>query len=269
MLIKKYGCFYLFLLVLIGFSCVFPATASNTKREAALADQVLSGIVVGDPVWLTAKGVKFLGVYTPANIAQGKKRSTHAIILIHGRGAYPTWGFFDNMRSDLTDVGWHTLSIQMPVLDRDTPLGAYGTTFDDAFDRIDAAIAFLQKRGITSIVLLGHSTGAMMAVAKEANRPSKLVTGLIAIGLSTTPSGGPYMLPVKQLPRIRKPILDIYGAQDLPDVLNFVQARKDAAAAAPNKDYTIVRIKGANHFYTDRYELLLGRIKLWLHARRY
>lgn len=251
----------LIVLLLAGFLSgqVTAQTTSNVQREKNWADQVVDTVVVGEPVWLSSRQHKFLALYAPP--AQAGSRG---VILLHGRGVHPAWGFIDNLRADLAEAGFHTLSLQMPILAADVPFGAYGKTFPEAFERIAAGVQYLKTKGVGRVVLLGHSTGAMTAVAYAARRPQAPVTGIVAIGLSTFPSGPDSMQPALMLKSVRVPVLDIYGANDLHEVLSYNEARRTATQAAGNKGYSAVRVADANHFFTDQYEALKKHVLDWL-----
>lgn len=253
--------FILGLLAVLGLPTQAATSTSNLEREKNWADQIIDTLIAGEPVWLEARGVKFLGLHTePAN---GGK-SAGAVILLHGRGVHPAWGFIDTLRVDLADAGWHTLSLQMPILEADVKLSEYGGTLPEAFDRIDAGIRFLQERGIKKIMLAGHSSGAMTALGYAAERPAAAIAGIGAISPPTEPAGGALMKPVELLPRIKKPVLDLYGSDDFPEIRNTAQARRSAAQKAGNRAYTQQVLKGANHFYTDRYDPLKQNLLAWL-----
>lgn len=234
-------------------------STSNLEREKNWADQIIDTLIAGEAVWLQAAGVKFLGLYTPP-----AANSTKGLILLHGRGVHPAWGFIDNLRVDLADDGWHTLALQLPILDADTKLADYAKTLPEAFERIDAGTRFLKEKGVTQIFLVGHSSGAMTATAYAAERPAAPVAGIVAIGLTTEPAGGALMQPAQTLTRVKKPTLDIYGADDLPVVLQTTRARQAAARQSGNRGYVQERIDGANHFFSDRYDMLRTRIAAWL-----
>ncbi|MBS1246903.1 MAG: phospholipase, partial [Proteobacteria bacterium] len=174
----------LIVLLLVGFLSgqVAAQTTSNIKREKNWADQVVDTVVVGEPVWLSARRHKFLALYAPPAQAGGR-----GVILIHGRGVHPAWGFVDNLRADIAEASFHTLSLQMPILATDAPFGAYGKTFPEAFERIDAGIQYLKQKGVNRVLLIGHSSGAMTAVSYVAKHPQAPVTGVVAIGLTTFP----------------------------------------------------------------------------------
>ena len=251
------------LLLLLAFSPALPAAStSNLEREKNWADQVVDYLVTGEAVRLEANQVKFLALYTKP--AAAHSNSAQGVILLHGRGVHPAWGFIDTLRADLADAGWHTLSLQLPILDMDIRLAEYGKTIPEAFRRIDAGIRYLRGRGVRRIALAGHSTGAMTAVAYAIEHPQAGLSGLAAIGLTTEPTGNRYMQSGQMLEKVRLPVLDIYGNQDLPLVLNNAAARAAAAKKAGNSAYVQVRVPGANHFFSDHYDKLRARLSKWL-----
>lgn len=251
------------LLPLLALPAPLPAAStSNLEREKNWSDQIVDYLVTGEAIRLEANQVKFLALHTKP--AAAHDNSTQGVILLHGRGVHPAWGFIDTLRADLADAGWHTLSLQLPILDADIKLSEYGKTFPEAFQRIDAGIHYLRERGVKRIVLVGHSSGAMTAAAYAAERPKAALGGIVTIGFTTEPTGNRYMQAAALLEKIRLPVLDIFGGQDLAVVLNTVKARAGAAKKAGNNAYTQVRIKGANHFYTDHYQDLRASLGAWL-----
>lgn len=252
---KRYSSILVLLLSSALSSQVAAQTTSDLKREQSWADQVVDSVVVGEAVWLRARQQKFLALY--AAPAQAGNRG---VILIHGRGVHPAWGFIDNLRADITDAGFHTLSLQMPILEADAPFGAYGKTFPEAFERIDAGLQYLKQKGVNRVSLVGHSSGAMTAVAYSAKHPQAPVSSIVAIGLSTFPNGPDTMQPAIMLKSVHVPVLDIYGAMDLHEVLSYNEARRTAS----NKGYSTVRVPGADHFFTDQYGVLKKHILDWL-----
>lgn len=245
-------------LLLAALSLAATASTSNLKREKSYADQIEKYLVVGDAIRLEARGVKFLAIDTRPE----KSPARGAVILLHGRGVHPAWGFVDKLRMDLADKsGWRTLSIQLPILEADTPTEQYGPTLPEAFERIDAAIAYLKKNGIRRIVLMGHSSGAVTAISYLAERPSHSVQGVVILGLGP---GFPPYTPLKPLARLKLPILDVHGEKDFDYVLKEVPLRQKAVASAGNRDFRQVRIAGANHFYADQHKPLLTAVGRWL-----
>lgn len=251
-----------------GISCVFfawqpAALPSDLEREKNWSEQNQEMLIAGDPVWLEADQHKFLALY---NQPEKPRNPKQAVVLLHGRGVHPRWGFLENLWLDLADQGFYTLSLQLPVLGQDALLAQYAETFTEAFRRIDAAITYLKQQGIDNVVLLGHSSGAITMTAYLAERPRSSFRGAIAIGLSAEPQGGRRMQPVFALEQLRLPILDVYGSQDLPVVLDFNAARATAAHKAGNRLYRQKEVKDANHFFTGQYAPLKATIIKWLDA---
>jgi len=234
-------------------------TTSNLKREKSWADQVVDMVVVGEPVWLAGRQHKFLALYAPPAQA-----GSQGVILIHGRGVHPAWGFIDNLRTDLADAGFHTLSLQMPILAADAAFAAYGNTFPEAFERIEVGVQYLKKKGVNRVLLIGHSSGAMTAVAYAVKRPQAGIAGIVAIGLSTLPNGPDTMQPALMLKSVHVPVLDLYGSNDLHEVLSYTEARRTAAQKAGNKGYRAVRVPDTDHFFTGQYEALKKHIVDWI-----
>lgn len=238
------------------------ASTSDLEREKNWAGQIVDYLVVGEAVYLEAGGVRFLSLYTRP--AEAHKDSGRGVILLHGRGAHPAWGFIDTLRADLAEAGWHTLSLQLPILDPGAKLIEYGRTFPEAFRRIQAGIGYLRQNGVSRIVLVGHSLGAMTAVAFAAEHPGTGLAGVGAIGLATEPSGNRFLQTTALLEKVRVPVLDIFGGGDLPSVRDHAQARAAAAKKAGNAGYRQVRVQGANHFFTDHYDDLRINLSDWL-----
>ena len=248
-------------LLLLGQPALAAPTTSNLEREKYWSDQVVDAVMVGEAVWLQNRGHRFLALY-----ATPEKPATSAIILVHGRGVHPAWGFIDKLYRDLSEAGHHTLSLQMPILGNEVKFSEYGPTFPEAFERIDAGIRYLKSRApqVRQIFLVGQSSGGMTVVAYAARQPSPALAGIATVGLSTL-SGGPDMMqPAMMLKTIRLPVLDIYGSNDLAEVVNFAAARKQAAEVAGNRHYRAVRVAGGDHFFSESYPELLKLLRNWL-----
>ena len=121
----------------------FPALASpDYVREKKWDDEVTSGIVVGEPVYLEQKNShKFLGIYTDAvNARMG-------LVVVHGMGIHPDMGMIGKLRQRLPDHGYATLSIQMPILAVGAKPVAYADLFPEAVERLHLAVAYLNSKG--------------------------------------------------------------------------------------------------------------------------
>lgn len=216
-----------------------PAFAgADYARERKWAEEIIPGIVVGDPVYLELKNAhKFLTIYTDAKDA-GKSNAKPGLVVIHGTGIHPDWNMVGTLRTQLAEHGYTTLSIQMPVLANDAEAEAYQSLFPEAEERIAVAVDFLQAKGYKKIAIVSHSMGSAMSRMYVAKNPYKLAGwASLGIGHGYSYSG------------IRIPVLDLYGEHDLPPVLKM--ARKRAASLKGNPNSRQVRVPKSDHFYNN------------------
>ena len=236
----------------------FNSQASDIAKEKRWADQVVDAILDGDAIWLNDGSHEFLGIYTEAGEDKGR-----AVIVMHGTGIHPDWQqVVQPLRVGLTEHNWNTLSIQMPILPNEAEYHEYAPLYDEVAPRIDAAIKYLQDNGSKEIVLIGHSQGATMT-AYYLTSSKQAVNGFVAIGMGTL-SDDPRMNVVKSLEKIKIPVLDIYGDDDLEGVMKTIKARAAAAVKAGNNNYTQVEVAGSNHFFDDKEEELVEAVATWL-----
>ena len=231
--------------------------ASDLEKEKRWADQVVEAILDGEAVWLNDGNSDFLGIYTEAEEDKGR-----AVIVMHGTGIHPdSQQVIQPLRVGLTEFNWNTLSIQMPVLANNAEYPDYAPLYDEVAPRIDAAIKYLQDHGSTDIVLIGHSQGSAMT-AYYLSTSKQEVKGFVAIGMAAF-ADDPRMNSIKSLEKIRIPVLDLYGNEDLENILASVKSRAAAAKKAGNKNYTQIKIKG-NHFFDGHEETLVETVAEWL-----
>ncbi|BBP02782.1 hypothetical protein TPL01_02140 [Sulfuriferula plumbiphila] len=226
------------------------AFAADYAREKKWADEVVPGVVVGDPVYLEqSNGHKFLTLYTPAKDAKA------ALVIVHGMGIHPDWGFIGEERSQLPDRGYTTLSVQMPVLDNAAKAAAYPATFPEAAQRLKLAVDFLKAKGYSKIGFVSHSMGSRMSYVYLSDKPDPAVKAWVAIGM---PSRADYR-------KVNMPVLDLYGQNDLPDVLNNAAARKAALQGKPGSEQ--MQVAHADHFFTDMHAQLLDIVTAFMNKQ--
>lgn len=243
----------------LGLALVASANASDTAKEKRWADQIVDTIMTGDAVWLMADKHKFLTIYTE----NSGDISVGGAIIMHGIGIHPNWDTVVlPLRSELPEAGWHTLSIQMPILKNEAEFKDYIPLFPEVAPRINAAVAFLKQKGINNIVLIGHSLGATMGAHYMAHKVDDAIVGFVAIGPSAGRSVEIDYL--NSLKKIRHPVLEIYGSQDLPDVINTESAKAKAATSAGLKHYKQIKVDGADHFFMGKNNELITPIKQWM-----
>ncbi len=221
------------------------AQGQDYAREARWAAEVKANLVVGDAVSLKlASGREFLGLWTEA--AGGKP----AILLVHGVGVHPDHGVIGILRASLAEAGLATLSIQMPVQASDAKLDDYyPKVFPEAGERIAAGAAWLRAKGAARVVLLSHSMGSWMSNVYYENTPGAPFAAWICMGL-TGGFGG--------LGNVNAPILDVYGENDLPNVLRADWRRRNAISTIEGSRQ--LRIDGADHHYLGREKELAAGI---------
>jgi hypothetical protein len=66
------------------------------------------------------------------------------------------------------------------------------------------------------------------------------------------------------LAKIRQPVLDLYGSQDLEAVIDGAEARKRQLRKAGNPGSRQDMVQGANHFFQGLNEELTRRVRSWL-----
>ncbi len=209
------------------------AAVPDHAREDRWAQEVEPQIVVGDVAWLALPGrPRVLAIFTPA---AGTTKG--AVIVVHGLGVHPDWGLIGELRAKLADRGYATLSVQMPVLAADAPREAYRDLFDDAADRLAAAVAWLRAKGFGNAAFLSHSLGAAMTDAYLARPGTPAPAAWIAVGMPADFAAPP-----------RAPVLDVVAERDLPEALAASAARRarlprDGCSAATS-------IAGTDHFMT-------------------
>ena len=267
---------------LLGFALLtlsFNTYASDLAKEKRWAEQVVDSIMDGDAVMLDDGNSEFLSIYTTA--AEDKGR---AVIVMHGTGVHPDWQqVIQPLRVGLTEHGWHTLAIQMPILHNEAEYIEYAPLYDEVAPRIEAAIKYLKDNGAKSIVLAGHSLGASMS-AYSLSKNSHDVTGFVAIGMglygedrarrllkgrSFVAIGmGLYgederMNSINAFGKITIPVLDLYGSEHL-EAVSSIDERAAAAKKAGNMDYTQVKVPGANHMFDGKGDALVEAVAAWL-----
>jgi pimeloyl-ACP methyl ester carboxylesterase len=241
-------------LLLLACLCGGQGAAAQTPdyaREQRITDEIVPSIVVGDPVRLPGPDNRsFLGIYTPAAGAKA------AAVLVHGYGVHPDWGLIGELRSNLADAGYATLSIQMPVLAAEKKPEDYLPLFPDAALRIAAAVDFLRAKGYRKIALVSHSLGSRMSneyLAGAANQYPYPVTAWVAISIPAD---------YHDVDKIRIPVFDLYGENDLPVVL--ADAPRRALALEKIRGARVTKLPQADHFYDGKYKELDAAVRGFL-----
>jgi pimeloyl-ACP methyl ester carboxylesterase len=212
--------------------------AADYAREKKWADEVIPGVVVGDPVYLEqASGHKFLTLYTTA------KDPKAALLIVHGLGIHPDWGLIGVLRSQLADRGYTTLSVQMPVLANDAKASAYPATFPEASQRLQLAVDFLKAKGYQKLGIVSHSMGSRMSEAYLSAKPDPAIKAWVSIGMPGTAD---------------------YRKLNMP-VIKGAAARKAGLQGKPGSEQ--IQATRADHFFTDQDQQLVDTVAHYLNQQ--
>lgn len=233
---------------------------SDMEKEQRLKNQVIDYILDGDAVMLKANGQEFLSIYMEAEQDTPKG----GVILMHGRGLHPNWpNVMYPLRTGLPRHGWSSLSIQMPVLDNQASFYDYLYILPESYPRITAAVDYLRQQGIERIVLLAHSCSVHMSIGWLEQNPQQNIYAYIGIGMGSTDKGQPMPKPFP-LEKFPMPILDIRGEHDYPAVHGKAADRWQRIQQAGNPASRQQVISDADHYFTDKGEVLLKAVADWL-----
>ena len=237
-----------------GLILLVPAVChpqADYARERRWSEEIAPALVVGEPVDLELKsGRRFLAIYAPHAMARA------GVIVVHGMGVHPDWGLISPLRSGLSEQGYSTLSVQMPVLAADARADQYPPLFPESAERLAAAVAFLRSKGLAKIAVVSHSLGARMTNYYFNVTPTAGIAAWVAIGLS-----GSYAEPAT----IGVPVLDLFGERDLPAVLEAVKQR--ASSLTGLRGSAQIEVPGADHFFAGRETELTRQVRLFLDRR--
>lgn len=239
---------FVLLLALASAPCFAQAAQADYAREQRWADEITPYLLIGDPVHLAlASGHKFLGIYASNNKTQP------GVVLVHGLGVHPDWGLINPLRSQLSEQGYATLSVQMPVLAAGISGEQYTPLLPEAAARIAVAVKFLHDKGHKKVVIVSHSYGSRMANVLLNQPDAPEIYGWVAIGII-----GTYTRPAT----FKAPVLDLYGEKDFPEVLEL--APKRAAALHTIRGSAQISVAGADHFFNGMDSQLVHNVKLFL-----
>ena len=248
------------LVLSLAFSTIlFAETRSDVEKEHRWAEQIIDTLFDGETIWLDAKGHEFLAIEMEASGGD----TGRAAIVVHGIGAHPNWEqVVQPLRVGLPEHGWHTLSIQMPILLNDAESHQYAPLLDEVSVRISTAIEYLKERGQEEIAIVAHSMGATMTMRymEDVSEPPILGLGLIGMqgGTETVYDNA------AALEAVRLPVLDLYGSDDLPGVVDFTERKANAARRAGNDAFKQIRVEGADHFFDGLEDELIEIVAEWL-----
>ena len=236
------------------------ALASDLAREKRLAEQNEELIFDGEIIYLDSAGHEFMNVYMETEAEQVKG----AVIILHGRGFHPNWPkVVKPLRIGLSNKGWDTLSMQMPVLGKQAKYYDYVPILSEAFPRIEAGIDFLKEQGYKKIVLIAHSCSAHMVMAWVDAKDFRDIDAFIGIGMGAIDYKQP-MAKAFPLDQLSIPILDVYGSEEYPAVIRGAKQRLESIKRAGNKKSKQTMVMSADHYFSQKDDELLEIVSEWM-----
>ncbi|MBU0657048.1 MAG: alpha/beta hydrolase family protein [Gammaproteobacteria bacterium] len=225
-----------------------------------MASEISDTILDGEVVSLSDGTHNFMGILTAAEQPRG------AVIILHGRGYHPDWQDVAHpLRTGLAEKGWTTLSLQMPALEKEAKYFDYVPLFPNADKRIDAGIALLKQKGISTIVLVAHSCGAHMAMHWVENKGDADIAAYVGLGMGAT-DYQQEMAHGFPLDKMKAPILDVYGEKEYPQVINTAPERQALMQKAGNSQSRQMVLPDADHYFHDKGSELTAVVANWLNS---
>jgi predicted alpha/beta-hydrolase family hydrolase len=164
------------------------------------------------------------------------------MVLTHGAGGNCNAPLLVAAANAFSESGWHVLRCDLPFRQR-RPTGppSPATAAKDR-DGLRCAVAAMRRIAPDKVLLGGQSYGGRQATMLAAEEPS-LVDGLLLFSYPLHPPGKPAQLRTEHFPRIRVPVVFVYGTAD-----PFGSPRElaDAVPAIP-APVKLLRIEGAGH----------------------
>ncbi len=245
----------------------FTDTKPDFERETRMINEIEDSVMDGDVEYLPLKDDKeVFSIYMEPDADTPKG----GVIILHSRGYHANWSnAIKPLRIGLAEKGWHTLSVQMPVLDKNAKYYDYVPIFPYAHERIDAALSFYKQRGIDNVVLIGHGCGAHMSMSYIDKYGDEKISAYVGIGMGATDYKQKI---VKEFPldKMLTPVLDVFAENDFPGVIRLSESRQNLMDVAANAKSAQMVIKGADHYYKENgtAQALTNTIDAWLSGLR-
>jgi len=252
---------------LILLSCclfILPSVLAgpDRDRENEIAENLVEKLTFGEPIWFnkdTSRG--FFGIFTETFLGNRQ----HAVILVHGIGQHPDWpGVISSLRIGLSQEGMTTLSIQMPILAPEDPVAGYGQTIKESQNRLKTVVNYLNEIGFESVSVVGYSFGAAIVANYIVKVKEHGVTSFVGISMLAREFLNPRVELMLLLENTGIPVLDIFGSNDLVEVLDAAPDRRLAARANGTRIYDQLEMIDSDHLYTEKTDELIATILIWL-----
>lgn len=242
------------------------AIAAQTKpdyeREHRLISEAEASLFDGEIVYFPAGNREIFALLSEPDepVIDG------IAIVLHGRGFHPDWPQVAGpLREGFADLGIPTFSVQMPVLAKGAKYYEYLEIVPESFPRIQGAIEYLRGLGYSWIAIVAHSCSVHMTMAWLRQFGDSGINAYVGIGMGATDFGQP-MLEAFPLEHLSVPVLDLFGSEDYPSVINTAPDRLLAIEVAGNLHSVQIVIDGPDHFFEDFEDNLVSATSKWINA---
>jgi len=232
--------------------------ASDIEKEKYWKALISKNIKIGQSIDLQTDQDDFFSIYTKQNLLKEKG----SVIILHDKGGHPdNKNVIRPLRIHLTDYGWNSLSIQMPLkkkkLKEKEEIEAF---YEYGNLRLDSAISYLKdEKNQKNIFLIAYGINSLSALDYINKNPKRMVKGIVLIGMSAEKEDS-----INQLEKVKLPILDIFGSKDIDSVIATAPQRQSAAKRGGNNYYAQRQINYADHFFHTDSKKLIKRVHSWM-----
>ena len=253
---------------IVSALCLLASVAADAQvrpdyeREQRLIEEAEAGLFDGEIVYFPAGDREVFSLLSQPDdpVIDG------IAIVLHGRGFHPDWPqVAAPLREGLTDSGIANFSVQMPVLAKDAKYYEYLEIIPESYPRIQGAIDYVRELGYSWIAVVAHSCSVHMTMAWMRQSGDAGINAYVGIGMGATDFGQPMLEPFP-LERLSVPVLDLFGSEDYPAVLNAAPDRLAAIKAAGNSQSAQIVIDGADHFFEEYEDELVSAVSDWIRS---
>jgi len=157
-----------------------------------------------------------------------------SILILADLNHHPDWPHIIRpLRNNLANHGWNTLSIQMPIKEKQMSKSQLDHIYDISEARIKAAVDYLVKNKNPNIVIIGrrHSANIAIKYLIDNKKESEKIAALVTISSFDSQWINSSQL-LRELPIA---YLDVYAQNDSPEVLLSAPKRLTSAKFAGQK----------------------------------